>query len=354
MTPELQRCVAEYERQEAADAATADHSLLADGLAAFERLTADQRLATGNVRAAAKLLLPLGKRAETVDLLTEYLAQDLDTDDEAWARWERTDNLALMRRFEETVEAQRDYYAWAKERLEPHGLLRVMYDGTQALAWRGSGQLDEWLAIVHELRAVVPVDERTRSGWFQLNRTEVGVLVRDERFDDALAAADRVGALADRFPEWEQAEGVRLEAEFTRMTVLTRAGRDEEFEAVADRVIARLAEFQTTHLDAAEGPQQYVMLCHNAAGRLFVAKRYERAAQLFREAVRGRIPFYYTYICLAACVWATTQDRREVMDLHPRSSQARSLGIGLAAGSTPAEFADLADDEEVKAAAAVV
>ncbi len=45
MTPELQRCVAEYERQEAADAATADHSLLADGLAAFERLTADQRLA---------------------------------------------------------------------------------------------------------------------------------------------------------------------------------------------------------------------------------------------------------------------------------------------------------------------
>ncbi len=220
-----------------------------------------------------------------------------------------------MRRFDETVEAQRDFYAWAKERLEPHGLLRVMYDGTQALAWWGSGQLDEWLAIVHELRAVVPVDERTRSGWFQLNRTEVGVLVRDERFDDALAAADRVGALADRFPEWEQAEGVRLEAEFTRMTVLTRAGRDEEFDAVADRVIARLAEFQTTHLDAAEGPQQYVMLCHNAAGRLFVAKRYERAARLFREAVRGRIPFYYTYICLAACVWATTRDRREVMDL---------------------------------------
>ena len=352
MTSELQRCVAEYARQAAADDSTADHSLLADGLAAFERLTADQRLSTGNVRAVAKLFLQLGKRAETVDLLTEYLAQDLDTDEEAWARWERTDNLALMRRFEETVEAQRDYYAWAKERLEPHGLLRVMYDGTQALAWRGCGQLDEWLAIVHELRDVVPVDERTRSGWFQLNRTEVEVLARDERFDDALAAADRVGALADRFPEWEQAEGVRLEAEFTRMTVLTRAGRDGEFEAVADRVIARLAEFQTTHSDAAEGPQQYVMLCHNAAGRLFVAKRYERAAQLFREAVRGRIPFYYTYICLAACVWATTQDRREVMDLLREAAKRDPSGSVWRRAQLLAEFADLADDEEIQAAAA--
>ena len=36
MASDLQRCVAEYERQAAADAATADHSLLADGLAAFD------------------------------------------------------------------------------------------------------------------------------------------------------------------------------------------------------------------------------------------------------------------------------------------------------------------------------
>ena len=126
---------------------------------------------------------------------------------EAWARWERTDTLALLRRFDDTVEAQRDFYAWAKQRLEPHCLLRVMYDGTQALAWWASGRLDAWLAIVHELRAAVPVNEGTRSGWFQLNRTEVRVLEQDERIDDALAAADRVGALADRFRR-----GIRLRA----------------------------------------------------------------------------------------------------------------------------------------------
>ena len=114
MTSDLQRCVAEHERQRTVDAATADPALLADAWTAFESQSADQRLETGNVRAAANLLFRLGKRAETVDLLTEYLAQDLETDDEAWARWERTDSLALMRRYDETVESQRDFYAWRR------------------------------------------------------------------------------------------------------------------------------------------------------------------------------------------------------------------------------------------------
>ncbi len=350
MTLELQQCVAEYERQAATDTGSADHSLLTDGLTAFERLTAEQRLSSGNVRAAAKLLFRLGKRTETVDLLTEYLAQDLDTEDEAWARWERTDTLALLRRFEETVEAQRGFYAWAKERLEPHRLPWVMADGTQALAWWASGQLDEWLAIVHELRAAVPVNECTRSWWFQLNRTEVRVLEQDERIDDALAAADRVGALADRFPEWDQAEGVRLEADLARMTALARADRGPEFEAVADRVTARVAAFRTTHADVADSPQQYVVLCHNAAARLFSARRYARAAPLFREAIREGAP-YLTYIWLAACVWATTQDRGEVMDLLRAAAKRDPSRSVWRRARRLAEFGDLADDAEFKAAA---
>lgn len=350
MTSDLQRCVAEYDRRAAADAATADHSLLADGLAAFESQSPDQRLATGNVRAAIRLFSHLRKRAETVDLLTEYLAQDLEIEDEEWARWERTDNLALMRRFEETVEAQRDDHAWAKQRLEPHRWLRVMYDGTQALAWWGSGQVDDWLAIVHELRAAVAVDEQTRMDWFVLNRTEVAMLAQAERIDDALAAADRVGAVADCFPVWEQAEGVRLEAEFTRMTVLTRAGRDEEFDAVSDRVIERLAAFQTNYADAAQGPQQYGMLCHNAASRLYFAKRYERAARLFREVTRGKAP-YLTYIWLAACEWASNRDRGEVMDLLREAAKRDPSGSVWRQVQRLPELADLADDEEVKTAA---
>ena len=350
MTSELRQCVAEYERQAATDTGSADHSLLTDGLAAFQRLTAEQRLASGNVRAAAKLLFRLGKRTETVDLLTEYLAQDLDTDEEAWAGWERTDTLALLRRFDDTVEAQRDFYAWAKERLEPHCLLRVMYDGTQALAWWASGRLDAWLAIVHELRAAVPVNEGTRSGWFQLNRTEVRVLEQDERIDDALAAADRVGALADRFPAWDQAEGVRLEADMARMSALTRGDRGPEFDAVADRVIARLAAFQSTYADASDGPQQFGVLCHNAAARLFFARRYERAARLFRETIREGAP-YLTYIWLAACAWATTQDRCEVMDLLRAAAKRDPSRSVWRRARLLAEFGDLADDEEFKAAA---
>ena len=351
MTSDLQRCVAEHERQRAVDAATADPTLLADAMTAFENLTADQRLETGNVRAAAELLFRLGKRAETVDLLAEYLAQDLDTDDEAWARWEHTDNLALMRRYDETVESQRDFYAWAKERLEPHRLVWVMYDGTQALAWWGAGRLDEWLAIARELRAAVPVDERTRTDWFVLERTESRLLEQDDRIDDALAAADRVGQLADRFPEWDKARGVRLEAETSRMSVLTRAGREEEFDAVADRAIASLAKLETTRDAADEWPQQYWMLCHNVASRLFFAKRYERAAHLFREAAEGNAP-YHTYIWLAACALATRQDRREAMDLMREAEKRDPSGSVWRRARMLPEFADLADTEEFNAAEA--
>lgn len=351
MTSDLQRWVAEHERQRKVDAGTADQTLLADALTAFEGLSADQRLETGNVRAAVDLLFRLGKRAETVDLLNEYLAQDLDTDDEAWARWEHTDNLALMRRFDETMESQRDFYLWAKERLEPHRLIWVMYDGTQALAWWGAGRLDEWLAIARELRAAVPIDERTRTDWFVLERTESRLLEQDDRIDDALAAADRVGQLADRFPDWDKADGVRLEAETSRMSVLTRAGREEEFDAVADRVIASLAELESTRDPADEWPQQYWMLCHNAASKLFFAKRYERAARLFREAAQGNAP-YHTYIWLAACALATTQDRRKAMNLMREAEKRDPSGSVWRRARMLPEFADLAEDEEFKVAAA--
>jgi len=351
MTSDLQRLVAEHERQRAVDAGTADPTLLTDALTAIESLSAGERLETGNVRAAVNLLFRLGKRAETVDLLAEYLAQDLDTDDEAWARWERTDNLALMRRFDETVESQRDFYVWAKERLEPHRLIWVMYDGTQALAWWGAGRLDEWLAIGREIRAAVAIDERTRTDWFVLERTESRLLEEDDRIDDALAAADRVGQLADRFPDWDKATGIRLEADMSRMSVLTRAGREEEFDIVADRVIASLAELESTRDAADHWPQQYWMLCHNAAARLFFAKRYERAARLFRQAAQGNAP-YHTYIWLAACALATTQDRREAMDLMREAEKRDPSGsVWRRAGMLP-EFADLAEDEEFKAAEA--
>ena len=353
MTSELQHCIGAYERQAAVDISSADHSLLTDGMAAFQRLSAEQRLAPKNVRAAAQLFDRLGKTAVRVDLLTEYLARDLDTEEEAWARWERTDTLAVLRRFGDAVASQRGFYAWAAERLEPHRLLWVMHDGSQALAWWASGQLEAWLAIVRGLRTAVPVSERTRWWWFQLSRTEARVLEQDARIDDALVAADRISALADRYPAWEQVEGVRLEAEFARMGALSRGSRGPEFDAAADRVTARLAAFQSTYSNADRGPQQYGMLCHNAAAPLYFAQQYVRAAPLFRESIRARPgrATIDTYIWLAASVWATTHDRREVMGLLRTAANRDPSRSVWRRARVLAEFGDLADDVEFEAAA---
>ena len=164
------------------------------------------------------------------------------------------------------------------------------------------------------------------------------------------ATADH-SLLADRYPEWDWAEMVRLEWDLTRMSVLTRAGRGEEFDAATDRVIARLAEFPATATVAPERPNQYVMLCHNAAGRLYFAKRYKRAARLFREAIRGKAP-NLTYIFLAACVWASTQDRGEVKAHLGEAAKRDPSGTVWRRAQQMPEFADLADDEEPKAAMA--
>ena len=92
------------------------------------------------------------------------------------------------------------------------------------------------------------------------------------------------------------------------------------------------------------------MLCHNAAARLFFARRYERAARLFRETTREGAP-YLTYIWLAACVWATNQDRCEVMDLLRAAAKRDPSRSVWRRARLLAEFGDLADDEEFKAAA---
>ena len=347
----LQDLVAAYERQAAADISLADRSLLTDARDARDRLTPEQRLAPANVRATVRLFVRLGQRAAKVDLLAEYLTRDLSSEDEAWARWQRTDTLASLRRFDEAVCSQRAFYEWATKHLEPERLLWVMYDGTQALAWWASGRLNEWLVIVHSLRTAAGVNEHTRWDWFQLDRTEAMVLAREGRAEEALAVADLMTALSDRCPSWDQAEGVRMEAEFARMDAMTRGDRDAEFDTVAYRVTESLAGFQRTYADASHGPQQYGMLCNNAAAKLFFAHRYERAMPLFREVIRLRRVTIHAYIWMAASVWATSGDRQEVLDLVRAAAQrdpSRSIWRRVRA---LAAFEDITDDLEFEAAA---
>ena len=350
MPSQLQQMIDTFERDAARDIATANRSLLSASLDAYARLAPAERLAPDNVRPAVRVFERLGMRAEKVDLLAQFLGQHPGIEDEAWARWERTDTLATLRRFDDAVESQREFHAWATEYLEAERMLWVMYDGSQALAWWASARLTEWLAMVSGLRDAVSVNEETRWDWFQLDRTEGLVLARDERTDASLGAADRITNLAARFPAWDQAEGVRLEAEFTRMEAFLRSARDVEFDAVADRVIERLSQFPAHHTDASGPPQQFATLCHNAGATLFVAQRYMRAIPLLREAIGSGGQSPHTHIWLGASIWATDRNREAALSaLGEARDRDPSRSVWRRASSL-AEFGELASGPEFKSA----
>src|SRR3712207_8249679 len=98
----------------------------------------EARLAIGSlepdvVHAATSVFGHLGRSEAVIDLLTRYLDQPLPVEEEAWARWQLTDQLAVSGRCDEAVEAQLALFDWARHALPPDRLLWIMADGTHAL-----------------------------------------------------------------------------------------------------------------------------------------------------------------------------------------------------------------------------
>lgn len=362
--------LADYERQYAADPLTADRSLLSR---AKQALQEEGAAGPDHEQIYRGLLITRysGQRQPFVALVSTYLQVPLPADEEAWARWQLVDHLAMLGRCEDTVREHQALLAWARLALPPDQLPWVMHDSTQSFCWARAGQLDAWLAIFEELREARYATAENRLGRFYYLRTVGETLGHHGRAVQALPLAARIQALADEEPTWEHAWWVRLEADLLELFLQREQGRAAAVRRLGQHIGERLAA-TAEGLSPAPGRSRAVRLPHrlgapeldpgrrlavlydSAATILYWAKHHDLAIPLFERELAHDATSGWAMLRLAASYWATTKDRARVLPLLQQAAhRLPEVSVaGLFGGDLP-EFQDVVGDPDFLRAANV-
>lgn len=376
MDSSIAELLAEFDRQRASDPTTADRALLAAGQGRLKRLLQDgNELDTNTVHAGRNLLSWLTDRDTTISLLSRYLAQPLSPSEEAWARWHLVDDLAVARRCEEVVVHQQEFLAWAR-RVFPENpivigrdfpydlldsqtptissdslLLWVWGDGTQALCWKDSGQGEAWLQVFNNILAETAPSPDNRFRRFNFLRTGAAMYYWLGRPEEALALTQRISALAQEENSWEGAVRWIMEGQVSTLRAHVEANDTERVRQLGTAAFALIEEFERRLSPlSSEQNKRLRSFCHNVALPLRGAKQYDLALPLLQRAISLGMQSPWTFLSLAAALWATTKDRSVVLPLLKQAALRFPVVSLWNEQSRPAEFTDVADDPEFRAA----
>ncbi len=315
-----------------------------------ERDLTDSNFADEAVHNAFSIHLQLRNNERRIEILQTYLGKGLSPEEEAWARWNLVDGLALARRCDEVVSAHIDFFEWAKTNIDPEEWLWVMYDGTQALCWFRAGDGDEWLDIYHDLIASVPPTEANRYDRFLYHRTACLALSANGRPTDAVPIGKTITDIGNENPDWPYAFYVKANGYTYLAEAYSALGQIGEFQAVVDRTNSLLSEFAESlprpeeigelpllvpkladpmnQMRHSNEHQQldpilaYRGACHNLGAVLYRAKEYNLAARQFEAAMSYKFLSQYLAKCYAASLWMTTHDRERLDEFIGRASPA--------------------------------
>ena len=200
-----------------------------------------------------------------------------------------------------------------------------------------------------------------------------------QRAAEALAIAEQILHLSREDEDWGEAFRVRVEAHIARVRVYRTVGDPVHCLQSAHEARAVIEAYAACHPGAREevvrvsppargifwssgswddiDPMYAVpgialrMAYGNLAAELYFARAYAEAIPLFEQAIAYRTASPYCHAWHAASVWATTKDRRRVLDLLRRA--ARVFAGRTAMVGSIREFADLAGDAEFVAAVSI-
>jgi tetratricopeptide (TPR) repeat protein len=261
----------------------------------LERAAADleARLAAGDLgpgimREAVSVFGALGRRETVIVLLARYLAQPLAAEEEAWARWERVDQLVRLDRCDEAVEAQLELLRWADAALPTQRLLWVMADETHALCWLAVGRHEEWLRAFREHYDQAVPAPANRLDRLRLLRTAGVMLSHLGRHEAALDVARTMRQVADEDPGWDWAFWAWTESRIVQLHAYEASGDRETLRRAAialtgllDHQHALLRGGQTAAADAV----MLRTLYQNAAVPVYRVQEYALVIPLLERAV---------------------------------------------------------------------
>jgi hypothetical protein len=377
MAQSVVEIVAEFNRQRAANPATADRSLLEAGRRLLQEQLQQSCWEPHIVHSGFALLHRLGDYSAITDLLSRYLLQSLSVDEEAWARWHLIDNVALCGRCEAAVAGHREFLRRAQEVFPKHPpslerdipfypagerarttlskdslLAWVMGDGTQAMCWIEVGRGDEWLEIFYDIMAATPATAENRFRRFNYLRTASVVASMMGRVGKALEITQRVGALAGEEASREAAQRWTMEAHILEIRVHQEAQNTEEVRRTGRMAITLIEEYAREQDSASASESSRLRsFRHNTAATLYRAGQYDLATPLLRRVIECGTPLPWPYIWLAASLWATTRNRSEVLALLQQATHRTRGDCAWDECRKLPEFQEVAEDPEFQRAA---
>ena len=376
-TPSIVQIVEDYNHQIKKDAAKSDRKQLEHGKKCLYEELDQTSWRSEIVHKGHELLFLLGDKEAIIDLLQRYLSRPLPIPEESWARWNLTDNFAMLRQYENTVQSQKKLLLWTQKILpQPNWLLpypwpldmalhstrssrsetpadegllfRMMYDGTQARSWIELGKSDEWLHIYHELMNQIPHTPRNLVERRYYIRTAAMVMNLSDKPSKALQEAKKLDELAQQNPEWPEAFETQIDARHVELEAYHTLNDMPNLRRAAQSVTSRLEEeYCIRETLSQEAFETLRRVYHNCAAPIYRAKQYDLAIPLFKRAVEMDHPAEHPYLWLAASIWATTKDRSEVLSILKKGVYFSRFGKY---SNKVKEFEDLKDDPEFQAA----
>jgi tetratricopeptide (TPR) repeat protein len=277
----------------------------------FTRLQ-DDPLRREAVHLGVKLCSLLKETALPRTFLTRYLTQSLSLEEEAWARWQLIDHLALEQRAQEVYQQQTALFAWAAAHFGAEEQLWTISDSTQARCWLLLGRGNEWMQWCSRLLAQTPRTLATRHARYCTLRTATDMALALGEIDTAHMFIAQIRELVQEDPTWEECFAVQHEASLLEIKLQAKQQNMSEIRRMAQQ----LAQFQHTPHRQEENEWSYP---HNLGAVMYFLQQYDLAIPALRRAATLGSWSEHTYLWLAASLWADEatyeQHRAEVLSL---------------------------------------
>ena len=358
MIQTIQQLLFEYKKQFKENPATADKSLLKRAQGVLRELLGQQLHNKSIGKEAAHFVNEMSylfgsDKDFTIKVLSQYLTQLLDVEEESWARWHLVDNLAMLRHCEEVVEMHKEFLLWARKNLPIDQLLWVMHDGTQAFCWREVGKGEEWLQIFAEIMTEVVPSSQNRYDRFVYLRTAQRAYSRMGQFKYAWRTCEEIHALSEEDTTWEKSFAAKLESLMSKIILCNEQGNIPQLRRIGEIAGQKIQEYHASQPEMdLQQRRDLSSLYHNLASCFYFTKQYDLAIPLLRSAIKLGVWEHFCYSWLAASLWSTTSRRPEVLTLLEEGSH-RVVGKYQVWRELP-EFRDVADDIEFLRASRIV